>query len=74
MSLFGLRPGFHVQFDYTNHEGKFGTRTVLFQSLDFGSNEWYPEPQWFLSGMCLERRARRSFALAKIDGSKVRLV
>lgn len=61
-----FRPGKQARFEYTNHRGETETRNVIFESLDYGRNEWYPDYQWFLSGFCLDRQSRRSFALSKI--------
>lgn len=66
-----LHPGNVVKFEYTNHRGVTEERHVEVIGLDFGSNEWYPEDQWFMRGRCLDRDAIRSFALAKIDGHTV---
>ncbi len=62
-----LFDGSFVSFDYTNHRGETKKREVRFRGLDFGSNEWYPERQWFLRGLDIKREVIRSFALSKID-------
>lgn len=60
-----------VEFTYTNHRDEKALRRVAFQGLDYGDNEWYPERQWFLRGIDLDKRAYRSFALARIDGEEI---
>lgn len=60
-----------VSFTYTNHRGKTSKRRVSFQGLDYGNNEWYPERQWFLRGIDLDKKEVRSFALSRIDGEEI---
>lgn len=63
-----------LQFDYVNHEGKLSTRTVRFEGMDYGENEWYSGRQWFMRCYDLERKAPRSFALNRIHGDDVIVV
>ena len=60
-------PGYRYTFIYTNHRGETKTRRVEFVGLDFGSNDWYPEEQWFMRTQDLDKFQTRSFALNKID-------
>lgn len=62
-----LRLGAVVRFLYTNHRDVTEQRRVVVLGLQFGSNEYYREPQWLLQTFDLERKNFRSFALAKID-------
>lgn len=51
-------------FEYTNHRGEVAVRTVMVERIswidepDFGY-----KPGWFATGLCLDRKAIRSFAL-----------
>lgn len=56
-----------LTFSYKNHRDETSTRNVQFIGLDYGSNEWYPEDQWFLRGWDYDKKAFRSFALSRID-------
>lgn len=58
-------------FPYEDYRGETTQRVVIFKNLQFGSNEWYPEPQWFLHAFDLEKNAYRSFALARLDPSTI---
>lgn len=60
-----------VEFTYTNHRNETSQRHIAFQGLDYGGNEWYPERQWFLRGIDLDRSEYRSFALNRIDGEEI---
>lgn len=66
------RPGDILQFDYENYRGETSLRTVRFEGLDYGDNEWYPQRQWFMRTHDLDKDAARSFALAKIDAEAIR--
>jgi hypothetical protein len=72
MSFKYLLPGQTYEFVYTNHRGETAKRLVIFQGLDYGSNDWHPTPCWLLRGKDLERQASRSFDLAKIDTDSLR--
>lgn len=60
-----------LSFPYTNHRGVNETRRVVFLGLDYGSNVFYPEPQWLMRTFDLDRKDYRSFALAKIDPGSI---
>jgi predicted DNA-binding transcriptional regulator YafY len=66
--------GQRLRFSYTNHREETEVRTVQFEGLDYGDNEWYPDRQWFLRGFDESRNAHRSFALARIDGDEIEVV
>lgn len=58
-----------IEFTYINHNGKREYRKAEFLGIDYGRNDWYPEPQFFLRCKALDRDgAERSFAIAKIEG------
>ena len=74
MSVNVFLAGSVLQFDYINHEGKLSTRTVRFEGMDYGENEWYSGRQWFMRCYDLERQAFRSFALNRIHGDDITMV
>ena len=58
-----------ISFDYLNHKGLKERRTITGPfdlSFQFHPGLGY-QPGWFLSGQCVDRKARRSFALTRID-------
>lgn len=58
-----------ISFDYLNHKGLKEHRTIkgpFDLSFQFHPGFGY-QPGWFLSGICMDRKARRSFALTRID-------
>lgn len=63
-------PGNTIEFEYRNHEGMVETRSVQFEGLGYGTNEWYPSPTFFINGLCsiTDKRAgeRRSFAITSM--------
>jgi len=59
-------PGLPLSFDYTNHKGVTERRNVVYGCLEFGSNEYYPEPQFLIRCFDPSRGAERSFAIANI--------
>jgi len=69
-----ILPGTKIRFDYVNHKGESETREVIFRGLDYGANEWYPEPQWLLRAHDPSRGAARSFALERIDGDALEVL
>jgi predicted DNA-binding transcriptional regulator YafY len=66
-----FRPGDILVFDYENYKGITSTRLVRFEALDYGDNDWYPERQWFMRCYDMDKKAARSFALAKINGDAI---
>lgn len=63
-----------LQFSYTNYKGVTEMRTVMFLGLDYGTNEWYPEPQWFMRCHDQDRDAERCFALNKINANYIKVI
>jgi len=55
-----------MQIDYTNYKNEREIRTVLPIKIEFGSNEWHPDPQWLMLAYDFERRALRTFSLRGI--------
>lgn len=56
-----------IVFVYENYRGETETRFVKSPVLEFKAvKDFYPEPQWFITGQCLQRNAPRSFAVKKI--------
>lgn len=66
-----LTAGALLTFPYTNYKGEFAIRTVIFSGIEYGSNEWYPEPQWFIRTWDLDKNAPRSFALDRINPAQL---
>lgn len=65
--MFAYRLGSRLSFLYENYKGKTAERDVILLGLNYGSNEWYPEDQWFIHCWDNHKQACRSFALAKIN-------
>ncbi len=74
MMISVFMPGNRLRFRYVNHRGQDELRDVVFRGLDYGSNEWYPDKQWFMRCYDVERDAYRSFALARIEGDAIEVV
>lgn len=60
-----------VSFDYVNYKGESKRRKVRVASIDYGSNEYYSEEQFFLRGLCFEKSSMRSFAINKITNMEI---
>lgn len=67
MSWLTIDYGTRLRFEYTNWRNETEVRNVVFSGLNHGSNEWYPEPQWFIHCWDPSRQSYRSFALDKIE-------
>lgn len=67
MSMFSFIPGNQYQFRFRNYRGEDETRHVIFHGCDYGSNDYYPEPEWFIRCWDIERGESRSFVLRNID-------
>ena len=57
-----------IKFMYTNYKGERAERHVMPNGLEYGEFPYHEGPQWFLHGQCLDRKARRTFALKDIEG------
>lgn len=55
-----------VDIDYTNWRGERRVRCVRPLSIEWGSNEWHPEPQWLLFAHDEETNTTRTFAMQNI--------
>lgn len=54
------------KFFYKNHRGEINERTVIPKRFWFGTTDWYPMPQMFLSAFDLDRNENRDFAVSNI--------
>lgn len=57
-----------LEFVYRNWRGETATRRALPIRLEYGSNEWHPEPQWLLVGIDVVTHQERSFAMKDMVG------
>jgi hypothetical protein len=56
-----------IEFIYRNYKGRTSLRRVRVDSIEWISHPGFDyQPGWFLSGIDLEKDARRSFALSSI--------
>lgn len=60
-------PGAAISFIYTNHRGHTRQRTVVPIQIRYASTPEHPTPVWLLDAYCLDKNARRSFVLAKLN-------
>lgn len=74
MPFLNLYVGKLYNFEYTNYKGETENRTVRFESLATGMNEYHTKLQWFLNGQCMDRNARRTFAIKDINIESIREV
>lgn len=70
--MFKFVPGQQYEFRFTNFRNEVETRHVIFQGVDYGANQYYPIPQWFIRCYDLERGEPRSFKIAGIDVTTIR--
>jgi hypothetical protein len=66
--------GARLRFPYTNHKNITEVREVTLEGLQYGSNQWYPKPQWFIRCWDSRKKDTKIFALNKIDPSKVEVL
>jgi len=55
-----------IRFEYLNHRGERGVRTLTPMRVWFGLTEWHPTSQWLLEGFDHDRSAVRNYAIADI--------
>jgi predicted DNA-binding transcriptional regulator YafY len=55
-----------VEIDYTNWRGERSKRRIVPMGVSWENNEWHPETQWMLEALDVDKRERRTFALANI--------
>lgn len=66
-----LTDGHIVIIDYTNYRGeRDNSRLIKPIRIEFGSNEWHPEPQYLLYAFDLAKNDVRHFAMASIHSWK----
>ena len=56
-------PGQILIFRYKNWKGIVADRTIRFEALIYGSNEWHRSPQWLVKAVDLDKGDVRVFAL-----------
>lgn len=66
-TLYSIKPNTVWYFNYKNHRGETKRREVKFLTMQFGSNEYYPESSWFFFGWDYERQGHRSFEISRIE-------
>ena len=55
-----------VIIDYTNWRGERYEREITPHSIEWGSNQWHPEPQFLMLAWCHKSKANKCFAVNKI--------
>ena len=58
-----------LEFWYKNYRGEVSKRSVIPESIYWGSTDWHPKEQWLLKATDLEKGEERIFAMADIQGS-----
>lgn len=56
-----------IKMIYTNYRGETSVRSVTPISVDFGTTDWHPEPQWLMTAYDNDKGAHRAFALRDCD-------
>lgn len=59
-----------LTFNYTNHRGERGWRTVVRPRIYFGQTTYYPEDQWLVEAFDMDRMEPRTFALDQMEIGK----
>lgn len=59
--------GVPARIMYTNYKGERAARHVIPMGLEYGHNQWHPEPQWFLRVFDLDKMAERTYAIKDIE-------
>lgn len=60
-------PEILLRFRYRNHRGERADRDVAPHCLFFGTTDYHPDKQWFLTAWCADRKEWRDFALRDIE-------
>lgn len=63
-------PGHPVRFTYTNWRGKKSERQAILERIFWGTTTYYKVPQWLVMGYDLDKRADRTYALARFEDPK----
>lgn len=61
-----MHPDPVMKFMYLNHRGVLSLRQVIRPQFFFGVTEYYPEEQWYVLALDLDRKAARTFAVKNI--------
>lgn len=69
--IFSFVVGELLEFDYTNYKGEFERRMATFKRLQYGSNDYHPEPCWLILCHDIKRNASRSFDVSKITNLRI---
>lgn len=74
--LITLIPGHKLRFTYTNWKGRRDeNRRCILESISYGVAPGYHEdPQWFLNGLDLDKKARRSYALKDMEADTLEIL
>jgi len=71
VSIIVFKPDELLHFDYINMAGDAKRRRCKFIGIDFGTNDQFQEPQFFLRCHDLDINAPRSFAINRIDAGSL---
>lgn len=52
-----------LEFGYTNYRGVYGLRHAMPIKLEFGSDQYHPDPQWLMTAIDVDKSAYRRFAV-----------
>lgn len=55
-----------LEFGYTNIRGEYAVRRVQPDVIYYGVTDYYPTPQWLMSGYDVDRDVFRTFAMANM--------
>lgn len=56
-----------INFRYVNHRGEFREVNLIPTDLSFKAvPDYYPQPQWLLTGWDIDKQATRTFSLSRI--------
>jgi len=59
-----------LTFTYKNYRGEVSERKICSSRLEYGTTEFHPEPQWFLTAWDYDKQEHRSFALKDMTNVK----
>ncbi len=63
MTIQRIMVGMTIDFVYANWRGETASRQVVIQGIEYGVTPYHGEPQMYIRGFCLDRKAERSFAI-----------
>lgn len=64
--LKAIKSGMYVKFKYLNYKGELLIRNVIVREISYGSNEFYPTPQFMIIGYDLDKKDIRTFIFSNI--------